>query len=61
MEAAAAGLGAMTGMAAMAAFAWASMELPFTGWTIPVEPLLVPLRNRPDFEANAARLAENAS
>jgi hypothetical protein len=35
-------------------------ELPFTGWTIPVEPLLVPLRNRPEFEAMAARLAENA-
>jgi DNA-binding winged helix-turn-helix (wHTH) protein/tetratricopeptide (TPR) repeat protein len=35
-------------------------ELPFTGWTIPVEPLLVPLRRRPDFEAVAARLAENA-
>ena len=35
-------------------------ELPFTGWTIPVEPLLVPLRNRPGFEAMAARLADNA-
>jgi DNA-binding winged helix-turn-helix (wHTH) protein/tetratricopeptide (TPR) repeat protein len=35
-------------------------DLPFTGWTIPVEPLFVPLRDRPDFEAVAARLAQNA-
>ena len=35
-------------------------ELPFTGWTIPVEPLLAPLRKLPAFQAIAARLAENA-
>jgi DNA-binding winged helix-turn-helix (wHTH) protein/tetratricopeptide (TPR) repeat protein len=35
-------------------------ELPFTGWTIPVEPLFAPLRQLPAFQAIAARLAENA-
>jgi hypothetical protein len=35
-------------------------ELPFTGWTVPVEPLLAPLRKRPDYQAIAARLGDNA-
>jgi DNA-binding winged helix-turn-helix (wHTH) protein/tetratricopeptide (TPR) repeat protein len=35
-------------------------ELPFTGWTIPIEPLLEPLRERPDFQRVTARLAERA-
>jgi DNA-binding winged helix-turn-helix (wHTH) protein/tetratricopeptide (TPR) repeat protein len=35
-------------------------ELPFTGWTIPVEPLLEPLRGRPDYQRIAAKLAERA-
>jgi DNA-binding winged helix-turn-helix (wHTH) protein/tetratricopeptide (TPR) repeat protein len=35
-------------------------ELPFTGWTIPIEPLLAPLRVWPAFQAVSARLAENA-
>jgi tetratricopeptide (TPR) repeat protein len=33
---------------------------PFAGWTIPIEPLLAPLRTQPGFNAVAARLAENA-
>jgi len=33
---------------------------PFAGWTIPIEPLLAPLRTQPGFDAVAARLAENA-
>jgi DNA-binding winged helix-turn-helix (wHTH) protein/tetratricopeptide (TPR) repeat protein len=32
---------------------------PFAGWSIPVEPLLAPLRTQPGFAAVAARLAEN--
>jgi DNA-binding winged helix-turn-helix (wHTH) protein/tetratricopeptide (TPR) repeat protein len=35
-------------------------ELPFTGWTIPVEPLLAPVRRLPAYGDIAARLAENA-
>jgi DNA-binding winged helix-turn-helix (wHTH) protein/Tfp pilus assembly protein PilF len=35
-------------------------ELPFTGWTIPVEPLLARLRDRPAFAAVVARLADHA-
>jgi DNA-binding winged helix-turn-helix (wHTH) protein/tetratricopeptide (TPR) repeat protein len=35
-------------------------ELPFTGWTIPVEPLLEPLRELPDYEQITGRLAERA-
>jgi tetratricopeptide (TPR) repeat protein len=35
-------------------------ELPFSGWTIPIEPLFAPLRGRPAFQAIAARIAENA-
>jgi DNA-binding winged helix-turn-helix (wHTH) protein/tetratricopeptide (TPR) repeat protein len=33
---------------------------PFAGWSVPVEPLLAPLRTQPGFDAVAARLAENA-
>jgi adenylate cyclase len=35
-------------------------ELPFTGWTIPVEPLLEPLRASAEYDAIAARLADRA-
>jgi DNA-binding winged helix-turn-helix (wHTH) protein/tetratricopeptide (TPR) repeat protein len=35
-------------------------ELPFTGWTIPIEPLLAPLRQRADFQAVQATLARHA-
>jgi DNA-binding winged helix-turn-helix (wHTH) protein/tetratricopeptide (TPR) repeat protein len=35
-------------------------ELPFSGWTIPIEPLFAPLRGRAAFQAIAARVAENA-
>lgn len=35
-------------------------ELPFTGWTIPVEPLLAPLRDTTGYERVAERLAERA-
>jgi DNA-binding winged helix-turn-helix (wHTH) protein len=35
-------------------------ELPFTGWTIPIEPLLGPLRNHPGFDAILAILADRA-
>jgi DNA-binding winged helix-turn-helix (wHTH) protein/Tfp pilus assembly protein PilF len=35
-------------------------ELPFSGWTIPIEPLLEPLREAPDFQRVIARLAERA-
>jgi hypothetical protein len=34
--------------------------MPFTGWTIPVEPLLAPLRQLPAYQPIALRLAENA-
>jgi tetratricopeptide (TPR) repeat protein len=33
---------------------------PFTGWTVPVEPLLAPLRHLPAFAAIRARLTDNA-
>ena len=33
---------------------------PFTGWTVPVEPLLAPIRQLPAFEAIRTRLADNA-
>jgi DNA-binding winged helix-turn-helix (wHTH) protein/tetratricopeptide (TPR) repeat protein len=36
-------------------------ELPFTGWTIPIEPLLKPLRGTPGFRALLKRLAERAA
>jgi hypothetical protein len=35
-------------------------ELPFTGWTIPVEPLFEPLRNTSGFQRIADRLADRA-
>ncbi|HEY2942273.1 MAG TPA: winged helix-turn-helix domain-containing protein [Vicinamibacteria bacterium] len=35
-------------------------ELPFAGWTIPVEPLFTPHHKLPAFQAITARLAENA-
>jgi hypothetical protein len=35
-------------------------DMPFTGWTIPVEPLLAPLRQVPAYQPIALRLAENA-
>ena len=35
-------------------------EMPFTGWTIPVEPLLHTLRTRPVFQPILSRLAERA-
>jgi tetratricopeptide (TPR) repeat protein len=35
-------------------------EMPFTGWTIPVEPLLAPVRNRPAFQTVMATLASRA-
>ena len=35
-------------------------ELPFTGWTIPIEPLFVPLRQRADFQGVLATLARHA-
>jgi tetratricopeptide (TPR) repeat protein len=35
-------------------------ELPFTGWTIPLEPLLEPLRNVNGYQRIADRLAERA-
>jgi DNA-binding winged helix-turn-helix (wHTH) protein/tetratricopeptide (TPR) repeat protein len=35
-------------------------ELPFTGWTAPIEPLFEPLRERPDFRDILVMLARNA-
>jgi tetratricopeptide (TPR) repeat protein len=35
-------------------------EMSFSGWTIPIEPLLHPLRTRPAFQPVLARLAERA-
>jgi DNA-binding winged helix-turn-helix (wHTH) protein/Flp pilus assembly protein TadD len=35
-------------------------ELPFSGWTAPIEPLFAPLRERPDFREILATLAHNA-
>jgi Flp pilus assembly protein TadD len=35
-------------------------EHSFVGWTIPVEPLLLPLRGTPGFQAVLSRLAERA-
>ncbi len=35
-------------------------ELPFSGWTIPIEPLLAPLRETHEFERVTRRLAERA-
>ena len=35
-------------------------EVPYTGWTIPIEPLFAPLRQTADFEAVLATLALHA-
>jgi hypothetical protein len=35
-------------------------EQPFTGWTIPIEPLFAPLRKIRAFQAVLATLAANA-
>jgi hypothetical protein len=35
-------------------------QLPFAGWTIPVEPLLEPLRESNGYQGVAGRLAERA-
>jgi TolB-like protein/Tfp pilus assembly protein PilF len=35
-------------------------DLPFTGWTIPIEPLFAPLRQTPDFQAVLTTLAQHA-
>jgi DNA-binding winged helix-turn-helix (wHTH) protein/tetratricopeptide (TPR) repeat protein len=35
-------------------------ELPFTGWTIPIEPLFAPLRQRADFQGVLATLGRHA-
>ena len=35
-------------------------DMPFSGWTIPIEPLLAPLRKDADFTRVLARLADRA-
>jgi DNA-binding winged helix-turn-helix (wHTH) protein/tetratricopeptide (TPR) repeat protein len=35
-------------------------DLPFSGWTIPIEPLLVPLHKEPEYHRLSDRLAERA-
>jgi tetratricopeptide (TPR) repeat protein len=35
-------------------------ELPFSGWTAPIEPLFAPLRERPDYREVLVTLAQNA-
>ena len=35
-------------------------DMPFSGWTIPIEPLLEPLRKHPDYQRVTTRLAERA-
>jgi len=35
-------------------------DMPFSGWTIPIEPLLEPLRKHPDYQRVTARLADRA-
>jgi DNA-binding winged helix-turn-helix (wHTH) protein/Flp pilus assembly protein TadD len=35
-------------------------DMPFSGWTIPIEPLLEPLRKHPDYQRVTAKLAERA-
>jgi DNA-binding winged helix-turn-helix (wHTH) protein/tetratricopeptide (TPR) repeat protein len=35
-------------------------DVPFSGWTIPIEPLLEPLRTHPNYERVCARLADRA-
>lgn len=59
-----AALGAATGQADRAVAALAALagraEPPFGGWTIPIDPLLDPLRSRPDFQPILAGLARRA-
>jgi hypothetical protein len=35
-------------------------DLPFSGWTIPIEPLLEPVRSHDEYARVAARLADRA-
>ena len=35
-------------------------DMPFSGWTIPIEPLLAPLRKHPEYQRVTGRLAERA-
>jgi hypothetical protein len=35
-------------------------DLPFSGWTIPIEPLLAPARQHADYERVRRQLAERA-
>ena len=35
-------------------------DLPFSGWTIPIEPLLAAVRQHADYEGVRAKLAERA-
>jgi hypothetical protein len=35
-------------------------DMPFSGWTIPIEPLLEPLRKEADYHRLTDRLAERA-
>ena len=35
-------------------------DMPFSGWTIPIEPLLEPLRKEPEYQRVTGRLAERA-
>jgi Flp pilus assembly protein TadD len=35
-------------------------SIPFAGWTIPIEPFLAPLRQRPDFKEVLTTLGQNA-
>jgi DNA-binding winged helix-turn-helix (wHTH) protein/tetratricopeptide (TPR) repeat protein len=35
-------------------------DMPFSGWTIPIEPLLEPLRKQPEYQRVTGRLAERA-
>jgi hypothetical protein len=35
-------------------------DMPFSGWTIPIEPLFEPIRRLKDFQQVTARLAERA-
>lgn len=59
-----AALAAATGQADRAVAALAALagrsEPPFAGWTIPIDPLLDPLRSRPDFQPILTGLARRA-
>ena len=35
-------------------------DVPFSGWTIPIEPLFKPLRKHPEYQRVTGRLAERA-